>query len=304
MSRMFLSNLIKPTEAKYAELVEQDYFNYFYDTLKDLSLSMFEWENLPDGSDADFIERQLFEFGKIGFWEDEDTGKILSLKASGVSQVNMYGYNTEYRLTSEGGNVVDKVVSADDVVILNNDKLWESTSQKIYMSCIRLANIAMTIDVNVFAQKTPVIVEADDDSINSLRTMVDQFKRNVFAIFTRKTKNTLSPHEALKVHKTEAPYVADKLLNLQHDLYNDALTRLGINNTDVTKKERLITDEVNSNMMEIMGHAQSMLAEREKACKLINEKWGIETSVKLRNENMFKIKDEDVEDEESGEYYE
>jgi hypothetical protein len=51
----------------------------------------------------------------------------------------------------------------------------------------------------------------------------------------------------LSVLKTDAPYLIDKLTTHKHEIWNECLTYLGINNTNVDKRERLITDEVNSN---------------------------------------------------------
>ena len=63
---------------------------------------------------------------------------------------------------------------------------------------------------------------------------------------------------------------------------NDLLTRIGINNTNIQKKERLISNEVDSNLMEIMSHAYSMLDERTKFCEEVNKKFDLDISVEFR----------------------
>lgn len=62
-----------------------------------------------------------------------------------------------------------------------------------------------------------------------------------------------------------------------------------MNNIIVDKKERLITDEANSNNELINLNLQSYLAPRQKACDQFNEKFGLkgtdkEISVRVRSD--------------------
>lgn len=101
-------------------------------------------------------------------------------------------------------------------------------------------------------------------------------------------KKNLNP-ESIRSIKTDAPFVADKIMQYKKEIWNEALTFLGINNIMVDKKERLITDEANSNNELINLNLQSYLAPRQKACKQFNEKYGLigtdkEISVRVRSD--------------------
>jgi hypothetical protein len=61
------------------------------------------------------------------------------------------------------------------------------------------------------------------------------------------------------------------------------MTFLGINNANMNKRERLVDDEVQANNEQIMYSADVMLKARERACKRINEIFGLNISVELRN---------------------
>ena len=50
--------------------------------------------------------------------------------------------------------------------------------------------------------------------------------------------------DGIKCLKTDAPYVADNLQVLKHQIWNEALTFCGIENSNQDKKERLVADEV------------------------------------------------------------
>lgn len=77
----------------------------------------------------------------------------------------------------------------------------------------------------------------------------------------------------------------------------------GINNIIVDKKERLITDEANSNNELINLNLQSYLAPRQEACKQFNELFGLtgtdkEISVRVRSDlhNLVKNLESSVSD--------
>ena len=76
--------------------------------------------------------------------------------------------------------------------------------------------------------------------------------------------------------KTDAPYVADKLYTLKTQIWNEALTYLGISNINITKKERLITDEVTRNQGGTIASRYSRLQARRDACEQINKMFGLE----------------------------
>ena len=86
------------------------------------------------------------------------------------------------------------------------------------------------------------------------------------------------------VLKTDAPYVADKLYQLKTEIWNEALTYLGISNVNTTKKERLVTDEVIRNMGGTIASRYSRLEMRRQACEKINDMFGLEITCNYRSD--------------------
>lgn len=78
--------------------------------------------------------------------------------------------------------------------------------------------------------------------------------------------------------------MADKLYTLKTQIWNEALTYLGITNTNVTKKERLISDEVNRNMGGVLANRYSRLNTRRMACEEINRMFGLNMDVDYRED--------------------
>ena len=85
--------------------------------------------------------------------------------------------------------------------------------------------------------------------------------------------------DMIKVLDLQAPYLCDKLQQLKTELWTEALTYLGISNSVVNKKERLITDEVMTNQGGIFASRASRLYERQEAADKINRIFGLNVSV-------------------------
>ena len=101
-------------------------------------------------------------------------------------------------------------------------------------------------------------------------------------------KNQLS-EEMLRTLDTKAPIVFDKITDYKKEIWNEALTFLGINNLMIEKKQRMITDEASSNNELINLNLMSFLAPRQEACRQFNEKYGLtgtdkEISVRVRSD--------------------
>ena len=84
--------------------------------------------------------------------------------------------------------------------------------------------------------------------------------------------------------KTDAPYVSDKLYQLKTQIWNEALTYLGISNLSIQKKERLITDEAIRSQGGTIASRYSRLEARRKACEEINDMFGLNVSVDYRHD--------------------
>ena len=151
---------------------------------------------------------------------------------------------------------------------------------------LRLYEAEQTAMVNIKAQKTPVLLLMDEKQRLTMENIYSQYDGNKPVIFG--DKNSLGEN-VIKSINTQAPFIADKIIDYKKEIWNEALTFLGINNIMVDKKERLITDEANSNNELINLNLQSYLAPRQEACRQFNEKFGFtgtdkEISVRVRSD--------------------
>lgn len=239
-------------------------FRQYYNRLVELSISMFEWKNLPDTVDPRFLELTLFTDGQAVFFQDEVMG-FLALQNAMGGGFDVYRIPTNRRAYAVNG--YQKQLDENDSVIIYNNYLHTNSMLDVQMFAKRLYNLDRAIDVNANAQKTPILLLCDDSERLTLENMYMQYDGNKPVI---KGVKGLNPN-AFTVLKTDAPYVADKLYQLKTQIWNEALTYLGISNINITKKERLITDEVTRNQGGTIASRYSRLQARREACKKINE---------------------------------
>ena len=262
----------------YAKRLNDYTFTDYFHRLMLLARSVFKWENLPNSMDEKWIEKFLFRTGFCVFYNNPTKGLMV---AECTYDGNLNNYEEPVSVTPIGIDIepVKLTVGKDCVLIRNNDVMMP-TAFPVKLFAYRLAEISRTIDINVNAQKTPVVMYGTDKQKLTMKNMFAQWNGNEPVIYGDKNIDT-SP---IGVLKTEAPIVFPQLQIQKQALWNECLTFLGINNANTEKRERLITDEVIANNTHIDLSADCLLKSRELACKQINKLFGTEIKVGLREE--------------------
>ena len=258
------------------------YTNYV-NRLSLIARSVFEWNGLEElGIDEKWIEKYLFRDGACVFYRDPIFG-IMVARMNPAGNYNHYDeptviqpYATGY--TYEGETLINKL---NCVIIRNNDDMLP-TLPTIELYAMKLTNIDRTIDVNIQAQKMPIIIKCSDKQKLTLKQVILQRDDNEPVIFGDKSLDTTE----MEVLNTGAPIVFDKLELQKHMIWNECMTMLGVNNSNQDKKERLVDDEVQANNEQVEINYEIMLKARELACEQINKLFGTHISVKKRVENI------------------
>lgn len=247
----------------------------YYDRLKLIATSMFTWEGLDEvaGTGASrFLELCLYSQGRACFVKDDKLG-FLALNANPSDKLNVYQLPEKIQAWSVG---YTKTFDFDNTVFIMNNELMMPTRKTIELFAMRLYETEQTIYVNLKAQKTPVLLEGDKKTMLTLKNAYMQYDGNMPFIFGSKTFELGSKLNALK---TDAPYLIDKLEIHKHEIWDECLTYLGIDNANTDKKERLITDEVQSNNEIIKYYLNCFYKTRKKACDEINKKYFFDEEV-------------------------
>lgn len=248
--------------------------NYLF-RLMDIAISVYKWENLPKGIDERMLEFWLLRDGFCIFFYDKDLKAGTNEKAAPEGYAvlqgmisgdwDIYNYPTQRRAYATNG--FNAELTEENSVIIFNDYLRVPMLPTINLYAARLGEIDRTIDVNVMNQKTPKIIRCDEKQRLTFKNIAMQVDGNYYWIFGDKNIDM----KAIDILDISAPYVANDLQILKSQLWNEALTFLGIENVNTTKKERLVTSEVMYNMGDVEAQRYTRLNARQQACEKIND---------------------------------
>lgn len=253
-------------------------FKVMHDKFQLVAVNAFEWGGLPDGIEERHIERVLYQYGKAAFFRAPGMG-FMCLECHTNGRQNVYGDPTGYVAQGVG---YTHDMSAEECVIIENNKLRLPTKPFVYFYCNKLSEAERTMDVNIKACKTPIIFACDDKDVLTFKRIFQQVDGNTPAIFADRGLNL----DSITSFQTGVKFMGKDLQDYANAVENKLLTFLGMNNTPVDKKERLITDEANANNQLIESFAELQLEARQRACEAINEKFGLSITVKRRESEV------------------
>lgn len=256
------------------------YMQYAY-RLMELSVAMFEWKNLPEGIDERFLEMVLFTDGHAVFFKDDELGDYLALQCLINGKLNVYRIPINRRAFAVNG--YQKQLTDKDSVIIFNNMLHTNSWLDVKMFAKRLYNLDRIIDVNANAQKTPILIKGNEQQRLTLTNLYKEYDGNAPVIFADKSLDM----NALQVMSTQAPYVADKIYQLKTQIWNEALTYLGISNVSFQKRERMVSDEVTRSQGGTVASRYSRLNARRQACEQINKMFGLNIDCDFREDYQF-----------------
>lgn len=264
----------KPLSSEFedAQYLNSSTFNDYLERMKKICLSMFEWK-LPDTMNARYLEMCLYYKGQAALLKDENYG-FINTQAADSGYINIYGLPTllncwSYSYNSQRNLYVPESddTEQDSCILVMNTFERVPTAATVELFAKRLADTQRVIDINLAAQKTPILLLTDKNQEFTIRNMYAQYDGNTPVIYAN--KDQLNP-DAIRTIETEAPYIIDKLLQYKREIWNEFLSFVGVSNLS-EKKERLVTAETDSNNELVNLNMQSYLIPRQKACEEFNK---------------------------------
>lgn len=277
-------------------MLNQNTYWHYVRVITEIALSRFEWKNMPETVNSRYLELKLFENGSVIYFNDDVIGNLcLSMLQSGDFDV----YGDPIRRTAWSGyNRYSKVCYPDDSVIIWNNMTKTNSVLMVELYARKLWNMDRTVDINLNAQKTPILLQGTEEQKLTLQNAYKDYDGNMPVIHAYKGFNTAG----ISSISTGAPFVSDKIYDIKTRYWNEILTYLGITNMSVIKKERVNVDEVNRSLGGTYGCRQSPLQMRKQACEKINAMFGTNISVdfaepQLEEMGLSPVDEEEFDDE-------
>ena len=255
------------------------YQSFYRDRLTDIALSCVKWKKLPEEIDPRFLEWCLFYDGMAIFFKDDITEKFVCIQVMPSGQFNMYRIPKERTAYAVNGYQNSDLNEHNSVIIYNN-LLRKPSVQDIEIYAKKLTNIDLTLNVNVNAQKTPIAIICDETQRLTFQQLYQNYAGNMPFIFGDKGLNL----DNVKSINTQADYKGEELNKLKTDIWNEALTYLGVSNVQYQKKERINTEEINRSMGGAFASRRSRIKARQNAVEEINKMFGLSIEVDFEDE--------------------
>ena len=257
--------------------IQENLYEYdFYKTQLELyCLSMFKWTGLPDSISARFIERSLFYNGFVIFFKSKELDCFV---VSNATPIGINDYEEPIAFRARGINKLNETVQASECVVIQNNVLRRGNIANVNFFAKELSNIKKTFDLNLEQLKNPYILECDEGQLTTVQNLMRKKQNGEPYIFARKdaTKqfNIANFNLGIQNHTPE-------LIEVMNTYESKAKTHFGINNNNVFKKERLVSNETQQNNEEIELNRKLLLDARKQACEEIKEMFDINIDVEF-----------------------
>jgi hypothetical protein len=236
-----------------------------------------------------FKDDVLSEAARLEGKEDYDKQGYLALRVMANGPFDVY--NTPINRVAYASSVGKNQWKLDNTnsVLIWNNRLRLPSAYEAWIYAHRLENIDRDVDVNAAAQKTPVIVTCPESQRLTFKNLMMQYDGNVPIIFGDKDLNLNN----IQVLNPGVPYTAAELQDLKREIWNEALSMQGVPNLTISKRERLVTDEIQQATAGTSACRMSKLEARQQAAEQINKMFGLNIKVSVNSLYTSGISDDD-----------
>lgn len=275
MAKSIIDKIIKEEQK---EMTLADIYIDTINLLFEKCVRIFKWNGQPENLPQREIEKYAIALGYCGFVNDKKCGYMVA--NGGMSAPTQYSdvfKNFTYaRPTAYGGTVT----IGKNCVIIRNTSMMNPLSGLIRRTASQLAHADITLRAALVNYRANDILVADDDSsAESIAAYYSSlYEGNLKAIVD---ENVISSIKNLSTSRSYADLL--RLTEVKNEIMRSFFAEIGIRQKS-DKRERLVTEEVESDSMMLLFNIHDMLEQRQIACEEINKIFGLNMSVQLSEE--------------------
>lgn len=247
-------------------------YQHYLLRLVNIACSVYGYRNMPDTINVGWMERTLIYRGMCLLFRDPVIGD-LALPCAAGGKMNVYNVPTRRQVATASGYTF-RGNSYNSVVCFNDNTRLPMVNE-LSMYAYRLTKVQRAIDININGQKTPILVTAPESQVDTVQNMYAAYDGNQY-LMVGVDDMQLPKWQVLQ---TGVPFVADKLTDLKHELWNEALSYIGVLNLNLTKKARVLSGEVEASLGGTVSTRYSRLEARQMAWDRYNKMFGTNVEV-------------------------
>lgn len=247
------------------------------------SVSMVKW-TLPDTWPQNRLEYLVFGEGGVSVFNTDRYGLVYD--HMGLTGINVF-YNPTHTVVANPfikGTKYLQIGKQCEIIHLQPDYRGMVDIVAYYGDMMALA--AQTIQSNLINSRLAYVFAAGNKAgAESFKKMFDQIMQGNPAVFVdsallKTYKSGASGQAPWMYFATDLKgnFITNELLTALKTIKALFDTEVGIPNTNVSKKERMLTDEVNSNNVETAAKASLWLDSLQRGCERVHKLFGLDKS--------------------------
>lgn len=273
-----LINMLSQPKPREVYSLENAASAYYRHLLLKKCYAIFEFTNLPEWWDYDYLVSNLFIDGVVGV--SDTTNGIVALQC-GLSGINIYNKPTTLVFANPIlGNFEKRIHVDGELLHLNAD--YCGVMPLVNKYAYQLAACDASIDMNLLNSRVAFIGEAaTQGQAKTLEKMYTDISKGKPCVVYRNAGSEKGM--SWYWNNVKQSFVADTILDCKARIMAEFLTEIGIKTSNMSKKERLISDEVNSKNEEKDSAIWFWKKNLTEDCKRINKMFGLNIGIKVNN---------------------
>ena len=250
--------------------------------------SVIEFNDMPDkweGSTRDFFTYCLYKFGYVGVFEHSEHGLIF--QPGTLNGYNIYYQPTEFLVANPHINLGEsRLIIGENVELIKLTPDYMGIWDIISYYAEKLATLDNAINMSIINNKFAFMLAAKNKQASeAFKKMIDKVNAGEPAvIFDQKLLNDqqdkTEPWQLWSREHMKENYLTTMQLADFNTILHNFDKEIGIPTLPVEKKERMITDEAQSTVIDAISRSEIWLKTLESSLKIVNKRYNLDIKVK------------------------
>lgn len=232
-----------------------------------------------------YVEKTVAESGRVAIYKHPDYG-VAAYRAVMAGNLNIYGLpNTYFLYTANGKNMVSQVNADDENLIIMSDMYnGEALSLIADRYAEMLGKIRETISTNIAAMRTPFIVQAPKERMLEVRLALEAVNESPEVV----VDDNFDFAKTINVVELKTPDNLETLEVEYHNTFSRFLEEIGFSSVLITKKERLVSAEADSNGSTLIAFDNEAYESRVNFVLELKEKFNLDVELVKSNIDILR----------------
>ena len=232
-----------------------------------------------------YVEKTVAESGRVAIYKHPDYG-VAAYRAVMAGNLNIYGLpNTYFLYTANGKNMVSQVNADDKNLIIMSDMYnGEALSLIADRYAEMLGRIRETISTNIAAMRTPFIVQAPKERMLEVRLALEAVNESPEVV----VDDNFDFAKTINVVELKTPDNLETLEVEYHNTFSRFLEEIGFSSVLITKKERLVSAEADSNGSTLIAFDNEAYESRVNFVLELKEKFNLDVELVKSNIDILR----------------